>query len=176
LCLLARACRHHLSSVHPYRVGVQSEPGCSSPFYLPTCRYVRDDSVSATDRVERTRHDPPTLKHSRRNSHQPRGPHTPREVHHFAKKRKKTGQTQKRVETKEFHSERKEAAKQRLGRRRRRRRTRQRRRGRRENDETWDDRCDMKVGATRRSHGAHQGHDDPASMTTTGCAHTSTPS
>ena len=26
----------HLSSVHPYRVGVQSEPGCSSPFYLPT--------------------------------------------------------------------------------------------------------------------------------------------
>ena len=37
LCLcVARACRHHLSSVHPYRVGVQSEPGCSSPFYLPT--------------------------------------------------------------------------------------------------------------------------------------------
>ena len=33
LCV-ARACRHHLSSVHPYRVGVQSEPGCSSPFYL----------------------------------------------------------------------------------------------------------------------------------------------
>ena len=32
----SRACRHHLSSVHPYRVGVQSEPGCSSPFYL-TC-------------------------------------------------------------------------------------------------------------------------------------------
>ena len=29
-------CRHHLSSVHPYRVGVQSEPGCSSPYYLPT--------------------------------------------------------------------------------------------------------------------------------------------
>ena len=29
-------CRHHLSSVHLYRVGVQSEPGCSSPFYLPT--------------------------------------------------------------------------------------------------------------------------------------------
>ena len=27
---------HHLSSVHSYRVGVQSEPGCSSPFYLPT--------------------------------------------------------------------------------------------------------------------------------------------
>ena len=26
----------NLSSVHPYRVGVQSEPGCSSPFYLPT--------------------------------------------------------------------------------------------------------------------------------------------
>jgi len=25
-----------LASVHPYRVGVQSEPGCSSPFYLPT--------------------------------------------------------------------------------------------------------------------------------------------
>ena len=41
LCLcVARACRHHLSSVHPYRVGVQSEPGCSSPFYLPT--YLRD--------------------------------------------------------------------------------------------------------------------------------------
>ena len=38
MCLcVARACRHHLSSVHPYRVGVQSEPGCSSPFYLPTC-------------------------------------------------------------------------------------------------------------------------------------------
>ena len=37
LCLcVARACRHHLSRVHPYRVGVQSEPGCSSPFYLPT--------------------------------------------------------------------------------------------------------------------------------------------
>ena len=37
MCLcVARACRHHLSSVHPYRVGVQSEPGCSSPFYLPT--------------------------------------------------------------------------------------------------------------------------------------------
>jgi len=37
LCLcVARACRHHLSGVHPYRVGVQSEPGCSSPFYLPT--------------------------------------------------------------------------------------------------------------------------------------------
>ena len=35
LCV-ARACRHHLSSVHPSRVGVQSEPGCSSPFYLPT--------------------------------------------------------------------------------------------------------------------------------------------
>ena len=33
LCV-ARACRHHLSSVHPYRVGVQSEPGCSSPSYL----------------------------------------------------------------------------------------------------------------------------------------------
>ena len=31
-------CRHHLSRVHPYRAGVQSEPGCSSPFYLPTCR------------------------------------------------------------------------------------------------------------------------------------------
>ena len=30
LCLcVAHACRHHLSSVHPYRVGVQSEPGCS---------------------------------------------------------------------------------------------------------------------------------------------------
>ena len=39
MCLcVARACRHHLSRVHPYRVGVQSEPGCSSPFYLPTCR------------------------------------------------------------------------------------------------------------------------------------------
>ena len=37
MCLcVARACRHHLSRVHPYRVGVQSEPGCSSPFYLPT--------------------------------------------------------------------------------------------------------------------------------------------
>ena len=37
MCLcVARACRHHLSCVHPYRVGVQSEPGCSSPFYLPT--------------------------------------------------------------------------------------------------------------------------------------------
>ena len=36
VCVSARACRHHLSSVHPYRVGVQSEPGCSSPFYLPT--------------------------------------------------------------------------------------------------------------------------------------------
>ena len=32
-------CRHHLSRVHPYRVGVQSEPGCSSPFYLPTYQY-----------------------------------------------------------------------------------------------------------------------------------------
>ena len=31
---VAHACRHHLSSVHPYRVGVQSEPGCSSPSYL----------------------------------------------------------------------------------------------------------------------------------------------
>ena len=45
------------------------------------CRYVRDDSVSATDRVERTRGTTRQLKHrSRRNSHQPRGPHTPREV------------------------------------------------------------------------------------------------
>ena len=43
------------------------------------CRYVRDDSVSATDRVERTRGTTRQLKHrSRRNSHQPRGPHTPR--------------------------------------------------------------------------------------------------
>ena len=30
----ARACRRLLSRVHPYRVGVQSEPDCSSPFYL----------------------------------------------------------------------------------------------------------------------------------------------
>ena len=33
LFCVARACRHqphHLSSVHPYRVSVQSEPGCSS--------------------------------------------------------------------------------------------------------------------------------------------------
>ena len=30
----SRACRHHLSRVHPYRVGVQSEPDCSSPSYL----------------------------------------------------------------------------------------------------------------------------------------------
>ena len=28
---VARACRHHLSRVHPYRAGVQSEPDCSSP-------------------------------------------------------------------------------------------------------------------------------------------------
>ena len=37
LCLcVARACHRHLSRVHPYRVGVQSEqPGCSSPTYLP---------------------------------------------------------------------------------------------------------------------------------------------
>jgi len=42
LCLcVAGACRHHLSSVHPYRVGVQSEPGCSSPYYLPTYSTVR---------------------------------------------------------------------------------------------------------------------------------------
>ena len=35
MCLcVVRACRHHLSRVHPYRVGVQSEPGCSSPSYL----------------------------------------------------------------------------------------------------------------------------------------------
>jgi len=35
LCLcVARACRHHLSRVQPYRAGVQSEPDCSSPFYL----------------------------------------------------------------------------------------------------------------------------------------------
>ena len=43
MCLcVARACRHHLSCVHPYRVGVQSEPGCSSPYYLPT--YLRPSS------------------------------------------------------------------------------------------------------------------------------------
>ena len=37
MCLcVAQACRHHLSRVHPYRAGVQSEPDCSSPFYLPT--------------------------------------------------------------------------------------------------------------------------------------------
>ena len=37
MCLcVARACRHHLSSVHPYRVGVQSEPDCSSPSYIHT--------------------------------------------------------------------------------------------------------------------------------------------
>jgi len=30
---VARACRHHLSRVHPYRAGVQSEPDCSSPSY-----------------------------------------------------------------------------------------------------------------------------------------------
>ena len=34
LFVSVRACRHHLSSVHPYRVDVQSEPGCSSPSYL----------------------------------------------------------------------------------------------------------------------------------------------
>ena len=38
MCLcVARACRHHLSRVHPYRVGVQSEPDCSSPSYIHTC-------------------------------------------------------------------------------------------------------------------------------------------
>ena len=37
MCLcVARACRHHLSCVHPYRVGVQSEPDCSSPYYIHT--------------------------------------------------------------------------------------------------------------------------------------------
>ena len=36
VCRSSRACRHHLSSVHPYRVGVQSEPGCSSPSYIHT--------------------------------------------------------------------------------------------------------------------------------------------
>ena len=42
MCLcVARACRHHLSSVHPYRVGVQSEPGCSSPSCIHTCTVVR---------------------------------------------------------------------------------------------------------------------------------------
>ena len=50
MCLcVARACRHHLSRVHPYKkrksppiprwlVSIQSEPDCSSPSYLPTCR------------------------------------------------------------------------------------------------------------------------------------------
>ena len=28
---VARACRHLLSRVHPYRAGAQSEPDCSSP-------------------------------------------------------------------------------------------------------------------------------------------------
>ena len=37
LCLcVARVCRHHLSRVHPYRAGVQSEPDCSSPSYIHT--------------------------------------------------------------------------------------------------------------------------------------------
>ena len=35
VCLcLPPACRQLLSSVHPYRVGVQSEPGCSSHHFL----------------------------------------------------------------------------------------------------------------------------------------------
>ena len=49
MCLcVARACRHHLSRVHPYRVGVQSEPECCSSFYIHT------SEVRCLFRVRRT--------------------------------------------------------------------------------------------------------------------------